>query len=117
MAVPPDSSLNGRHHGDGRSSGVCRGRAYGNSCSPDRDVGTADGDSEPEPEEAMTDDGMMMKEPAPLIDPDSVSREKTFIVMSGGQDGRFRDWENFNNYVPGGVGGGTPDRYRQLASR
>lgn len=57
------------------------------------------------PKEAMADDGMMMKEPAPLIDPDSVSREKTLIVMSGGQDGRYPDWENFNNYVPGGTGG------------
>ena len=60
---------------------------------------------EPEPEEAMTGDGMMMREPAPLLDPDSVTRENTLIVMSGGQDGRYPDWENFNNYVPGGVGG------------
>ena len=60
---------------------------------------------EPEHDDAMDGDGMMMKEPAPLIDPDSVSRENTLIVMSGGQDGRYPDWENFNNYVPGGVGG------------
>lgn len=66
---------------------------------------TATPEPEPEPEEAMKDDGMMMREPAPLLDPDSVSREKTLIVMSGGQDGRYPDWENFNNYVPGGVGG------------
>lgn len=47
--------------------------------------------------------------PAPLpvgeIDPDAVPRNRTLIVMSGGQDGRNPDWENFNNYVPGGTGG------------
>ena len=67
---------------------------------------TATPEPAPEPTEAPAEeDGMMMKEPAPLIDPDSVSREKTLIVMSGGQDGRYPDWENFNNYVPGGTGG------------
>ena len=68
---------------------------------------TATPEPEPEPQEVMAEkeDGMMMKEPAPLMDPDSISREKTLIVMSGGQDGRYPDWENFNNYVPGGTGG------------
>lgn len=39
------------------------------------------------------------------LDPDSIPRERTFIVMTGGEDGRFPDWENFNNFVPGGNGG------------
>ena len=42
---------------------------------------------------------------AEKIDPDAVPRERTLIAMVGGSDGRYPDWENFNNYVPGGPGG------------
>ncbi len=56
--------------------------------------------SAPEPTSAPAEEAMM-----DAIDPDTVPREKTLIVMSGGSDGRYPDWENFNNYVPGGVGG------------
>ncbi len=36
---------------------------------------------------------------------EDVERNRTLIVMSGGDNGRNPDWENFNNYVPGNVGG------------
>lgn len=54
--------------------------------------------------EAMDDDSMM-DDSAMMMDPDSIARERTLIVMTGGTDGRYPDWENFNNYVPGGSGG------------
>ena len=38
-------------------------------------------------------------------DPDDVPRERTLIVMSGGENGRNPDWQNFNVFVPGGTGG------------
>lgn len=43
--------------------------------------------------------------PVAALDPDAIPRERTFIVMSGGENGRNPDWENFNIFVPGGTGG------------
>ena len=41
---------------------------------------------------------------APL-DPEDIPRERTLIVMMGGEGGQYTDWRNFNNYVPAGSGG------------
>ncbi len=40
-----------------------------------------------------------------VVDESSIPRERTLIVMTNGENGRNPDWENFNNYVPGNVGG------------
>ena len=39
------------------------------------------------------------------IDHESIPRERTLIVMMGGDDGQYDDWDNFNNYVQAGAGG------------
>ena len=39
------------------------------------------------------------------LDPEDIPRNRTLIVMTGGENGRNPDWQNFNVFVPGGVGG------------
>ncbi len=42
---------------------------------------------------------------APPPGPRTVARERTFIVMQGGADGRNPDYDNFNLFVPGSNNG------------
>lgn len=45
-------------------------------------------------------------EPSPTpVNPDDIPRERTLIVIMGGDDGQYGDWRNFNNYVQAGSGG------------
>lgn len=39
------------------------------------------------------------------VHPDDIPRERTLIVIMGGDDGQYGDWQNFNNYVQAGSGG------------
>ena len=39
------------------------------------------------------------------VNPDDIPRERTLIIMHSGENGRNLDWKNFNNYVPGQIGG------------
>ena len=58
----------------------------------------------PVPPATATAVAISMPDLAP-VDHESIPRERTLIVMMGGEDGRYGDWDNFNNYVQAGAGG------------